>query len=403
VLALDGDSGACQDCGSRYAIRGNTIDLSTGDETAAAMTAVDAAPLRLTVLASATPDRLRKARSVVHRLWPNAAVTFCGETPSGATPPEGWQSLDEPRPPADQVVVLTGKSEGTWRRRWRWVVSNAAHGRRVSVLSLDTAGVRALTPAFAARYAIEVVLNPFRNPASPLTRLVERKTDEYYERCLDDATLARACAAEYLPPSLAPWRGTALDFGCFRGRFAALLGQLGFDVTGYDVEYDPFWQRVSRARFVVGPPRGRLPFRDATFRLCMHMGVLSYIKDDAANLAEIARITQPGGVLILHVAHAGHPRYRLSRYLPMRIADSAHFRFYSVPEIEDMLAKAGFSVEWVRTEGFAAPVFGWAVHVIRKFCLARRHDPVDRHGLAARLTPPAYRPSLLVFARRAQA
>ncbi|MBI3988288.1 MAG: methyltransferase domain-containing protein, partial [candidate division NC10 bacterium] len=80
---------------------------------------------------------------------------------------------------------------------------------------------------------VDSFLHPLRGKLSPFRWYADRRMERYYERCLLDSTLAEEFRRHYLPMALPGT--TALDVGCGRGRIAALLVQLGFDVVGLDL------------------------------------------------------------------------------------------------------------------------------------------------------------------------
>lgn len=101
---------------------------------------------------------------------------------------------------------------------------------------------------------------------------------------------------------LAPLRAARLlDAGCGTGLFAALAAERGAEVHGLDaapalVEYAR--RRVPGAEFVVGDI-GALPFADRTFDAVTALNSLLYASDPPHALAELARVTAPGGRVVL--------------------------------------------------------------------------------------------------------
>jgi SAM-dependent methyltransferase len=102
--------------------------------------------------------------------------------------------------------------------------------------------------------------------------------------------------------------GDALDAGMGPGRLAAELERLGWTVSGVDASLEMV--SVARKRLPGSAQRfthGRiesLPFPDESFDLVTATGVLEY-SSVASALAELARVTRPGGRLIVSYPNAG--------------------------------------------------------------------------------------------------
>ncbi len=94
--------------------------------------------------------------------------------------------------------------------------------------------------------------------------------------------------------------GCALDIGCGEGRFVRQLSDMGFDVAGID----PTEQLIhtARTRDAVNQYElaraENLPFADAKFDLCVSYLSLIDIEDLDAAIAEVARVTKPGGAFL---------------------------------------------------------------------------------------------------------
>lgn len=95
---------------------------------------------------------------------------------------------------------------------------------------------------------------------------------------------------------------SALDVGCGTGDFLAHLDPCGVSTAGIDpapemVEFAR--ARVPRADVRLGEA-DELPWPDATFDLVTSINALQFASDTAQALAELARVTRPGG----HIAVA---------------------------------------------------------------------------------------------------
>lgn len=109
-----------------------------------------------------------------------------------------------------------------------------------------------------------------------------------------------------------------LDVGCGEGRMMRHLELLGAEPVGVD-SVPAFLRRASAH----GPvARYRLPglrcFADGAFDGCVVSLVLEHLSDHVTFLAEMARVTRPGGVLALVL---NHPFYTAPASAPIAEAD----------------------------------------------------------------------------------
>lgn len=98
--------------------------------------------------------------------------------------------------------------------------------------------------------------------------------------------------------ALALTRGATLfDAGCGAGLMAAEAARRGAVVTGLDASaamLEVARERVRDGRFDVGDIE-QLPYEDATFDATMAINSIFYCTDMRAGMAELARVTRPGG------------------------------------------------------------------------------------------------------------
>ncbi|HEV2757752.1 MAG TPA: class I SAM-dependent methyltransferase [Actinomycetota bacterium] len=122
---------------------------------------------------------------------------------------------------------------------------------------------------------------------------------DYYDRtrALTPGTQARM--VESLSRELAG-RGRVLEIGVGTGRIALPLREAGVDVVGIDLSAPMLERLLSKgdAPVVVGDAT-RLPFRDDAFGAAVAVHVLHLIPEWRRAIAELARVVEPGGTLLV--------------------------------------------------------------------------------------------------------
>ena len=151
---------------------------------------------------------------------------------------------------------------------------------------------------------------------------------------LVEAALARALGESNL--------GALLDVGTGTGRMAELFAPRAARVTAFDKS--PEMLRIARARLqhlpadsieLVPGDFAVLPFADASFDTVLFHQVLHYAQEPEAVLAEVARVTRPGGQIVI-ADFAAHDREELR-------SAHAHARLgFSDEQMLALLTEAGF-------------------------------------------------------------
>lgn len=247
----------------------------------------------------------------------------------------------------------------------------------------DFAVVRAgLLTRQIARACLATLLSPVSR--WPLRALAARKRGHLYHRCLNDPAAARAFVDEFLPGTRPGPSSRALDVGCGMGRHAALLSQLGYEVTGLDMRANDYWRLIPRARFYVGSAADLGCFPPGRLDLVLSMLVLCYVADDEAALAGMARLLKDGGRLLLQVPNRDNLRTRWTgKYL---LPEPDLRRYYTLDELEAKVRATGLRVAQVWTDKVYAPVCLPFFNFLYEILLPR---PLQR--LACRLVPGRYR------------
>jgi SAM-dependent methyltransferase len=152
---------------------------------------------------------------------------------------------------------------------------------------------------------------------------------------------------------------TVLDVGCGFGRHAYGAARVGARVVAADFAEAELKEvrntfgamaaadEVSEASLTgtVQADGTRLPFADDAFDRVIAAEVLEHIPDDAAALAELARVLRPGGTIAVTVP-AWWPEqvcWRLSDEYHAPFVEGGHVRIYRRSELRSKLAAAGLS------------------------------------------------------------
>jgi SAM-dependent methyltransferase len=147
-----------------------------------------------------------------------------------------------------------------------------------------------------------------------------------------------------------------LEIGCGPGRYAAMLGCLGFNVVAADLHEFPSWgivRRLSSVRLESGIDVAGLPYGDESFDAVTCMGALLYFAEPDRALQEMRRVLRPAGRFIVRTVNANN----LYRSTHGRNIDPATSNVYTEQELAAKLAENGFSVDSTSAFGFYPPYF----------------------------------------------
>jgi SAM-dependent methyltransferase len=100
-----------------------------------------------------------------------------------------------------------------------------------------------------------------------------------------------------------------LDDGCGIGTYVRKLSEVAREVYGLDYERERVSEgarRLGRPGLVCGAGE-QLPFRDAIFDLVLSNEVIEHVRDDREALAEMARVTRPGGRIVIFCPNRWYP------------------------------------------------------------------------------------------------
>lgn len=146
-----------------------------------------------------------------------------------------------------------------------------------------------------------------------------------------------------------------LDIGCGNGRHMAAAFDRGVGlVIGADANLDDLGQARNRMHFhqsvrnggpwgVSGADVTRLPFADAAFSVVICSEVLEHIPDDAAAIAEMIRVLEKEGLLVVSVPNRWPETicWLLSRQY--RTSEGGHIRIYRKGTLRRRIESAGMT------------------------------------------------------------
>jgi len=149
--------------------------------------------------------------------------------------------------------------------------------------------------------------------ASPTTDLDGRPLEAVaYDRWFDGPWGRYAFEIEsgVVLDAAGPWSGdeSVLDVGCGTGRLSARLEALGAAVVGLDL--DPRMLAIAatrtRGRLILGDAH-HIPVGDATFDRVVAVTLCEFTDELATVFAELARVTRPGGRIVVGALNPRSP------------------------------------------------------------------------------------------------
>lgn len=146
-----------------------------------------------------------------------------------------------------------------------------------------------------------------------------------------------------------PRPGRVLDVGCATGSFLAALREQGWQAQG--VELSPYAADYARQRYSLDVFTGELQaaqLPDQAFNLVVLWDVLEHVYQPRETLLEAARVTAPGGVLLLVLPNPGSVEACLFGQYWAGWDTPRHLQVYSQPVIRRLLRETGWQMEAVR-------------------------------------------------------
>lgn len=104
-------------------------------------------------------------------------------------------------------------------------------------------------------------------------------------------------------------RGRVLDNGCGLGTYLKAFGQIAPEATlvGLELEHDRAVEALPTAHLIIEAVGEHLPFADASFDFVFSNEVIEHVHDDRLYAAEMARVTQPGGRILIFCPNRWYP------------------------------------------------------------------------------------------------
>jgi SAM-dependent methyltransferase len=174
-----------------------------------------------------------------------------------------------------------------------------------------------------------------------------------------------------------PAEARLLDAGCGAGQTLDLLSEFG-SAIGIDLDAESVARAAARGHQALVAALPDLPFADRTFHACTCLDVLEHIPDDEAALAELARVTTPGGSLVVTV-----PAYE-ALWSDHDVANE-HVRRYRARMLKPLARRTGWAIE--RVSYFNTVLLAPAAMVRLAGRFRRRPRPLEHSDL--HLTPAA--------------
>lgn len=174
--------------------------------------------------------------------------------------------------------------------------------------------------------------------------------------------------------------GRTLELGCGTGLILERIDAVAQVAVGVDLSPGMAAVSAGKGLRAMNASATELPFPDATFDITYSCKVLAHVPDIRAAVAEAARVTKPGGWLLLEFYNAASWKalgYRVKRLL--RRGDPVFIRFDDLDAIRSYLPPGVHMrrVRGIRTVAptahfYTAPVVGDVVRRIERALADRR-------------------------------
>ena len=141
-----------------------------------------------------------------------------------------------------------------------------------------------------------------------------------------------------------PHVGHVLDIGCATGAFLVAMRELGWQVEGVELSaYAAEYARQQGLTVHTGTVESA-QFADGRFSAVTMWDVLEHVLDPKQTLAEVARILQPHGLLVLSLPNPDCWEARLFKGYWVGWDRPRHLHLFSQPVLQNYLDEAGFDL-----------------------------------------------------------
>lgn len=118
-----------------------------------------------------------------------------------------------------------------------------------------------------------------------------------------------------------------LEVGCGTGLILRRFVGVARRAVGVDLSPGMLTHARARGLEVLEGSAQSLPFDDATFDLTVSFKTLPHVRDLASALAEMARVTRPGGAMLVELYNPRSLRHLAKRLAPLGREREVHTRF----------------------------------------------------------------------------
>lgn len=195
------------------------------------------------------------------------------------------------------------------------------------------------------------------------------------------------------------------DLGCWVGFLLSEAAGRGWEAHG--VEPSKFAARLGRERFGLDVQASTLDSAELPASgadAVVLADVIEHLPEPGEALDRIATLLEPGGVLFLALPDAGS---RMARALGWRWWSvlPTHVQYFTCRSMTELLARHGYTVEWLGTapKAFSVRYYAERVEGYSRTAAALASRASERAGIADRLVWPDFRDRMALVARRAVA
>ena len=173
---------------------------------------------------------------------------------------------------------------------------------------------------------------------------------------------------KYLEIEARDTASSLLDLGCGDGENLQWLRKYAKRI--YASDYNSI--RVNRVRSfaeeqIYLADITNYPALDNSFEIVFFNHVLEHIPDHLQAISEVARITQPGGIVVLGIPNEGALFGKLAyKFQPSSRKTTDHVHFYTMPEILKLCEQTDLKVQETKYLGYGIPHWSLDSH-IRKY------------------------------------